>query len=880
MPQTASERLSKPSASATIGLWRRMLLSRLLVGISVGLVIAVMAAAYATLSAKRESRAITEAEKLTQAVAAGITDQISRAIETVGVVLTDIRGRAAAGEAVLLPMETANLARDMPQIRAVLIIDRGGRVMAATVPGLIGAEFAGSPWFAELARPGAPGTMLQLLPPQPGRMLEPPGNAQTEQQAWRRWTIPLATPLRPPPRAAEPEERRPLAALALLNPEYLAAVAARPVEVFGVTARMYDFSGRLIARADGGSGGIGRAMAENWVFRDFLPRREFGSIALDGAEGAGIASFAISRLGSVVVEVVQPRRLVLETAREQDRILIMTGAAVTLIAGCALLLLLRQGNRLVASEARARAASQVKEEFLAAMSHEIRTAMNGVIGLSRLLMDTRLSHVQRQYAQTIQSSADHLMVVLNDILDFSKLEAHEITPEEVPYSPEAQLAAILELFAPRAAEKGLELVGLIEAEVPAQVRGDPGRLRQVLYNLVSNAVKFTESGWVRLSVSAVPAPAADGAAGWRLCCTVSDTGIGIDPATIPKLFDRFTQADSSTSRRYGGTGLGLAISLRLAQLMGGDVTAAPRPGGGSVFRCEVLVRGDEAAAAPLAGPFGRHVLVAEPLAFSRANLAGQLRRLGHHAEEAGDGAAVLAALDQAEAAGQGFDHVIIDVAIAAPEAQALARAIRARPGASPRLIQLGIGEGADGPSPFGLFDAVMIKPVLPARLREAMQHAERKKPSDAAEQPKPFAKLLANPFAHPLAQPLAQGGRLSLLVVEDNPVNQFVLARMLDRPGVELVMANNGEDAIRRAAEMRFDAILMDVQMPVMDGLTATRALRSGDGPNRATCIIGLTASVGSAVEMQCRDAGMDDYLTKPVSQDKLLLRLGLEAGV
>jgi signal transduction histidine kinase/CheY-like chemotaxis protein len=841
-----------------------MMLSRLFVGISVGLVVAVMAAAYATMSRQREARAVAEAETLTQALAAGVTDQISRAIETVGVVLSDIRGRAAAGEVVLLPSETANLARDMPQIRAVLVVARDGRVIAATTPGLIGAEFGAAPWFAELAQPGAPGTMLRLLPPQPGRLLEPRDPAQSDEQAWRRWTIPLATPLRPPP-GTQPDGRTPLAAVALLNPEYLVSVAARPVEAFGVTARLYDFSGRLIARADGRTGEIGQVRRDHWVFRDHLPQREFGSaaIAASGPEGSGIASFAVSRLGSVVVEVVQPRRLALETAREQDRIFILTGAAVTIIAGCALLLLLRQGNRLVASEARALEASRAKEDFLAAMSHEIRTPMNGVIGISRLLMDTRLSQVQRQYAQTIQSSADHLMGVLNDILDFSKLEAQEIIPEAVAFSPEAQVASILELFAPRAAEKGLELVGLIEPGVPERVIGDPGRLRQVLYNLVGNAVKFTELGWIRLAVSAVAEPAGpDGEPGdWLLCCTVSDTGIGIDPLLIPILFERFTQADASTSRRYGGTGLGLAISRRLAQLMGGDVTASPRAGGGSVFRVEVMVRPVPDAEATLPLPAGRHVLIAEPRAFTRANLAGQLRLLGQHPYEAADGTGVLALLEDTERAQNPFQYVIIDQQIDGGQPEELARRIRARATPAPRLILQGIGEGAEGPPPFGLFDAVLFKPALPGRIREALRHADGLRSARSA----------------PRTENVATAVRLRLLVVEDNAVNQFVLARMLDRTGAELVMANNGEEALKHAAGSRFDAILMDVQMPVMDGLTATRALRAGDGPNRATRIIGLTASVGGPMERQCLDAGMDDYLTKPLDRDKLLAQLGLE---
>lgn len=827
------------------GLLRRMLVARLLVGVTVGLVIAVMAVAYATISDRREARAEAEAARLTQALASGMADQVSRAIDTVGVILSDIRSRAAAGEAPLLSPETAALARDMPQLRAVLVLDIQGRVIAATTPTLLGAEFGGRSWFRDLPRATAQGGMLRLLPPQPGRMLElEPAEAPTP---WRRWSIPLAMPL-PFQGGLDRAAARPAVAIALLNPEYLTAMAARAAEAFSAEVRFHDFEGRLLARSDGAAEGVGRMSPGHWIFRDHLPRREIGSARLPGA---GQASFAVSRQGSVVVEVSQARAQVLETVREQDRIFLISSAAVTIIAAAALLLLLRQGSRLAASEARAREASRVKEEFLAAMSHEIRTPMNGVIGLTRLLLETRLSHVQRQYAQTIQGSADHLMVVLNDILDFSRLEAHEILPEEARYSPERQVAAIIEIFAPRAAEKGVELVGDIAPGCPRHVMGDPGRFRQIIFNLVGNAVKFTPAGWVRVTLAAVPE-----AGGWRLCCTVSDTGIGVRPETIPTLFERFTQADASTSRRYGGTGLGLAISRRLAVLLGGDVSAAPRPGGGSVFRCEVLVRRPvpEEPAPPMPPPAA--VLVAEPLPVSREALCRQLRQLGQRPGEAADSAAVLAMLDQ------GFEMLIIDAAIGPLDAIALAREVRQRAAAPPRIILLGLGEGAEGPPPFGLFDAILLKPVLPERLREALLHARRPRPEGEVANSTP-------------AGPTPTAG-LTLLVVEDNPVNQFVLARMLEQAGIRASMAANGEEALARAAETRFDAILMDMQMPVMDGLAATRALRDGQGPNRATRIIGLTAAVGAGFERQCREAGMDDYLAKPVDRERLFRALGV----
>ncbi|MEI6162318.1 MAG: response regulator, partial [Roseococcus sp.] len=548
--------------------------------------------------------------------------------------------------------------------------------------------------------------------------------------------------------------------------------------------------------------------------------------------------------------------------REQFQIFLIACLAVAAIAGAALVLLLRQGQHLAESEALARSATKAKEEFLASMSHEIRTPMNGVIGLSGLLLETRLNQTQRRYAETIQTSADHLMTVLNDVLDFSKIEAGEIELEAEIFSPEEQVTNIIELFAPRAAAKDIELVGLIEPGVPMHVVGAPGRFRQILLNLLGNAVKFTDQGWIRVALSATP-DAANG--GWRLTCAVSDTGIGIDPASIPKLFERFTQADASTSRRFGGTGLGLAISRKLAEILGGGIEAEPRPGGGSVFRFTVGVGVAPSTPAPYDTDFmGKRVLVVEPQPINRGIITRQLRGIGVEPAEAENPEAAFTMLRDTAAAASPFDAVIIDGRIGPESGFPVARQMREDAGPGLRLILLSAGEGAHGPPPFGLFDAMLLKPAMPARLREALRHA--------------FRARTPGPEPEPAGEPEINT-RMQALVVEDNPVNQFVLTRMLEQAGVGVTLVENGALALAEIAKRRFDVILMDMQMPVMDGLEATRNIRSGDSPNRETRIIGLTAAVGPVYERQCMDAGMDDYLSKPVARAALLNALGLAEG-
>jgi len=522
-------------------------------------------------------------------------------------------------------------------------------------------------------------------------------------------------------------------------------------------------------------------------------------------------------------------------------------------------------------------ASRAKSQFLANMSHEIRTPMNGVIGMIELLLDTSLSAKQRRFAQTVRSSADALLTLINDILDFSKIEAGKMALERIDFDLREAVEDVCELLAESAHKKGLELVHGIAEDVPSDVRGDPGRLRQILINLVGNAVKFTERGEIVVRVRALERSDA----AMRLRFEVQDTGVGIVPEAQPHIFNLFTQGDGSTTRRYGGTGLGLAIARQLAGMMGGEIGVASEPGKGSTFwfSARFEASGEQARAPwPRADLRGLKALVVDDNATNREILGSQLKSWGMRAVCAPNAVQALAQLRVA-AGGERFDLAILDMMMPDMDGLALARAIKSDPAlVAVRLIiltSMGLrGDAADARQT-GV-EAYLTKPVRQSELYNALATVMGK--------PAPGGALVTRHRMAHGRRPAVRRARV--LLAEDNPVNQEVALGMLEFLGCRAEAAADGEQVLERLARAEFDLVLMDCQMPRLDGYEATAAIRRLEQERglRRMPIVALTANAMSGDRDRCQAAGMDDYLSKPLRQEDLAAALArwlpqVEAG-